>query len=151
MTTPPLPEQGLRPPSDIIALDVTVGLLVGDAELLPIPARFVYDPRLPFEVRLELPGPDGARAAPWVFARDLLTNGLRRPSGEGDVRVHPPCRCHGQQDTRVHLHGTSGTALLHIPEQPLRAWLVRTWEAVAPGEESGRIDWTTALDGLLPD
>ncbi|MFF3505694.1 SsgA family sporulation/cell division regulator [Streptomyces sp. NPDC003247] len=81
---------------------------------------------------------------------------MRRPSGEGDVRVHPPCRCHGQQDTRVHLHGTNGTALLRIPEQPLRAWplcawLVRTWEVVAPGEESGLIDWTVVLDGLLPE
>ncbi|MFD0392653.1 SsgA family sporulation/cell division regulator [Streptomyces nogalater] len=120
-------------------------------EAVPLAVRFSYDRLHPFTVLLDMPRPGGGGSARWSFARELLQSGMHRPSGEGDVRVWPPCRCNNRADVRLFLRDGTGSALLDVPSQPLREWLVRTWEAVPPGEENAWIDWDTLVGRLLGD
>ncbi|MEV4431270.1 SsgA family sporulation/cell division regulator [Streptomyces sp. NPDC049602] len=98
-----------------------------------------------------MPDPADAGTARWSFARELLQSGLHLPSGEGDVRVWPPCRCNNRPDVRLLLGAGTGTVLLDVPVRPLSEWLIRTWEAVPPGKESAWIDWDAILEKLLDD
>ncbi|MFI6437789.1 SsgA family sporulation/cell division regulator [Streptomyces sp. NPDC050759] len=52
------------------------------------------------------------------FSRELLIEGMRRPSGQGDVRIGPPCPRHGGSGLRIELVGRYGLARLY-------AWLHR--------------------------
>lgn len=150
MSPHPLPEEGVRPPNGVIAMNLTAQLVLGRAETVPIPARFTYDRQDPFTVLMEIPGPDDRDNSRGNFARDLLQWGLHRPSGEGDVRIWPPCHCNNRPDVRILLCDSTGSALVDFPSQPLREWLVRTWEAVPPGEENAWIDWDAVVGRLLP-
>ncbi|MFE6281384.1 SsgA family sporulation/cell division regulator [Streptomyces sp. NPDC057877] len=146
---PSLPGRSPFPFGDHIVVEFMVKLVLGPEEAVPIPARFVYDLREPFAVCLEFPRPDGGGVTQWVFARELLADGLRRPAGEGDVRFWPPCDRNGGNDLRMLIRGTTGSAILELPQAPLREWLGRTWGAVAPGQESGLVDWDAVLHRLL--
>ncbi|MGV9356002.1 SsgA family sporulation/cell division regulator [Streptomyces misionensis] len=145
----PLPEEGVREPSGAIALSVTAHMVMGRTRTVPVTVRFSYDRLEPFTMLLDLPRPDGSGSARWSFARDLLQSGLHRASGEGDVRIWPPCRCNDRPDARLFLRDRTGSVLLDVPSQPLREWLVRTWVAVPPGEENQWIDWDVLVGRLL--
>ncbi|MFC8176031.1 SsgA family sporulation/cell division regulator [Streptomyces sp. NPDC057325] len=132
-----------------MAVTVTAGSVISRTETEPVALRFSYDRRQPFTVVLDMSRPSDPGTSRWSFARDLLQSGMHRPSGEGTVRIWPPCRCNNRPDVRLLLGTDTGTVLLDVPVQPLREWLNRTWEAVPPGEESARIDWDTLLERLL--
>lgn len=65
----------------------TAGWVRADAEAESVEVQLTYDVADPLAVRLQLVG--GQRDETWVFARDLLADGLRSlvPVGEGDVHV----------------------------------------------------------------
>ncbi|MEU9448839.1 SsgA family sporulation/cell division regulator [Streptomyces sp. NPDC048277] len=131
-------------------LDLTLWLHVSLYEGLPVGARFSYDTARPFEVNVDFSTAAGG-AVTWVLSRELLMHGLVVPSGEGDIRVFPPCRHHGGQHLFVLLRGRIGEALLEIDCQPLQAWLVRTLEIVAFGAESESFDWDGSLERVLAE
>ncbi|GHF37252.1 SsgA family sporulation/cell division regulator [Streptomyces griseosporeus] len=144
-----LPCDGVRPPDGVITLSLTTRLVLGGDRTAPLAVCFRYDPRQPFSVLLDLHEPGGPDSARWVFARDLLQSGLHRPSGEGEVRVWPPYCCNDRPDVRMMLRAGAASALIDVPAQPLREWLVSTWEAVPPGDESALIDWDAVTEALL--
>ncbi|MFJ4091585.1 SsgA family sporulation/cell division regulator [Kitasatospora sp. NPDC089913] len=110
--------------------------------------RFGYRSDDPLAVALTFLGP-AADAGVWRFSRDLLWEGLQRPSGSGDVRVWPPCTCHGRTALRVMLRNREDVVLLDLPPRQLRRWLRReTFALVPPGTEAGTIDWDTELERL---
>ncbi|MYV46598.1 SsgA family sporulation/cell division regulator [Streptomyces sp. SID2888] len=85
---------------------------------------------------------------PWIFARDLLTEGTRTPSGSGDVRIWPT----GSRPTSLlHLLLSSphGSAHLTAPLQAVERWLCRTYRLVPPGSESDALDLDTDLGRFL--
>ncbi|WP_406201158.1 SsgA family sporulation/cell division regulator [Kitasatospora sp. NBC_01560] len=98
-----------------------------------------YDPADPYAVRFtfHLPGDDPVT---WVFARELLLDGIGRPSGEGDVHIRPV----GGELTEVCivLHSPAGEALLRASAPPLIAFLARTDRLVPMGQEltGGELD-----------
>ena len=71
---------------DTIIID-TAGWVRADAETESVEVQMTYDVADPLAVRLHLVG--AQRDEAWVFARDLLADGLRSlvPVGEGDVHV----------------------------------------------------------------
>ncbi|MEU1460937.1 SsgA family sporulation/cell division regulator [Streptomyces sp. NPDC005727] len=128
--------------------DLDIHLVLSEAEALRLEVRFSYDPADPLAVRMDFrEGPENA--APWLFSRDLLDAGLRVPSGEGSVRVWPPCRCHGSTTLRIVLRGAGGAAVLYVPADPFEGWLAETFEAVPAGTESSRLRWDDILAELL--
>ncbi|MGI5135618.1 MULTISPECIES: SsgA family sporulation/cell division regulator [unclassified Streptomyces] len=118
-------------------------------ETLPIQARFSYEHTQPLEVRVEFFNDIGG-AVTWVLSRDLLVTGLDRPSGDGDVRIWPPCQRHGGDSLWMLLQGETGAALLEGRVEPLRAWLEETLWSVPFGTEGLSMDWDEAFAHVLP-
>ncbi|AUG78638.1 SsgA family sporulation/cell division regulator [Kitasatospora sp. MMS16-BH015] len=91
-----------------------------------------YDPADPFAVRVTFHLPGDAPVA-WVFARELLLDGISRPTGEGDVHVRP---VGGElADVLIVLRSPEGEARLRSAAPPLIAFLTRTDRMVPMGQE----------------
>lgn len=108
-------------------------LVTADERELPVPATLRYAATDPLAVHLRFPPEvslDGTGVT-WTFGRALLEEGLRRPAGNGDVHIWP---C-GQARTVMELHSPYGLALLQFDTAALRRFLLRTYAAVAAGQE----------------
>jgi len=81
----------------------------------------------------------------WVFARDLLAEGLFAPVGEGDVHVWPCLDTHGQAVVLIELNSPDGEALLQASSRDVSEFLQHTFELVPRGTEEIQLD----LDGTL--
>ncbi|MER7766752.1 SsgA family sporulation/cell division regulator [Kitasatospora sp. NPDC096140] len=146
----PLPSPQSRPDAASTELLLDARLVLGEHRSVDIPVRFEYHADDPLAVALEFLGP-AADGGIWQFARDLLCEGLQKPVGLGDVRIWPPCTCHGRTALRIMLRGHDGTVLIDLPARQVRRWLRRETFALVPqGTEGNLIDWDTELRGL-PD
>lgn len=135
-----------RPTPNTVTCELDVRLVVpGDAGVqLSVSLR--YDPRDPYAVHATFRAPDGS--VEWVFARDLLADGLERPAGEGDVRVWPAWRA-GDDVVCIALVSPDGHALLEVAASALRDFVARMRVAVPSGGESDLLDVDAALAELL--
>jgi hypothetical protein len=124
---------------------VTVHVSVPDGLSAPLPAELHYDTIDPYAVRLSLGAP-ATSPVDWVFARSLLSEGLRRPTGTGDVLVIPWHRC--PHSVRIVLRSPAGVALIDIAVSEVAEFLRRTTSLVPPGTESLHIDIDRALAEL---
>ncbi|MGF1432452.1 SsgA family sporulation/cell division regulator [Kitasatospora sp. LaBMicrA B282] len=131
--------QGARPQSACRpALPVedvlTLRIALGRDKVGTVPTRFRYEPERPYEVLVtfHLGRPD---EVDWVFSRELLRDGLRGLSGQGDVRLWPAhCPCHGAT-LHLALESPYGSALLEASAPRVREWLDRTYAEVPEGSE----------------
>lgn len=80
----------------------------------------------------------------WRFARDLLHEGLRRPTGVGDVMLGPAGR-----KVWLSISSPDGSATLTAPRRELAAFLRRTYAWVPSGGESAYVDLDAAVGRLL--
>ncbi|WP_316520059.1 SsgA family sporulation/cell division regulator [Kitasatospora brasiliensis] len=145
----PIPGPGPASDADSATPVLDAQLSLGGGRFIDLPVRFVYRGEAPFSVVMEFPGSDPA-VGTWEFSRDLLWKGLRRPAGMGDVRISPPCRCHGRGRLRITLRGDDGTAAIDVPVEPVRSWLHEQSFALVPrGVESELIDWDAELIRLV--
>jgi hypothetical protein len=80
-----------------------------------------------------------------VVGRDLLTDGLAAPAGEGAVRVTPftPGR------TCLTLHEVAGGLWLLLDTDDIRRFLAATRTLVTPGAETCRSDLDAELQALI--
>lgn len=139
-----------QPHPEAAGTDLTLDarLVLGEHESVDVPVRLGYRGDDPLAVALEFLGP-AAEAGTWRFARDLLWEGLHQPTGLGDVRIWPPCTCHGRAALRIMLRNRDHVALVDLPTRQVRRWLRRETFALVPqGTEGTLIDWPTDLDGL---
>lgn len=81
----------------------------------------------------------------WVFARELLEEGLRAPAGEGDVSLWPS----GSDRTVVELHAPEGTAMVEFATTTLRRFLWRSYRLTPHGEEHLNLNLDSGLAELL--
>ncbi|MEV4555404.1 SsgA family sporulation/cell division regulator [Kitasatospora sp. NPDC049285] len=132
-------------PSPTVTSVLTVHVVIPDQLPAPLPAELSYHAADPYAVRLSLGAPT-ARTVNWVFARSLLTEGLHRRAGTGDVLVLPrsPSRRHF---IRVVLRSHEGSALIDIEESAVDAFLQRTLAFVPLGAERFHLD----IDRLLAE
>ncbi|MFF3464604.1 SsgA family sporulation/cell division regulator [Streptomyces sp. NPDC001984] len=133
---------------DCADLSLRMWLHVSLHESLPIQARFSYDHTQPLEVRVTFFNNIGG-AVTWALSRDLLMRGLHRPSGDGDVRIWPPCQRHGGDSLWMLLQGRTGAALLEGRADLLGAWLQKTLTYVPFGTEGLSMDWDEAFAHVL--
>ena len=84
----------------------------------------------------------------WLFARQLLTDGVRTTVGEGDVRVWPsePGR---ERVVNLAMASPSGSALFEIDRDALVEFLQQTYLAVPTGSEGQVVDLDAELVLLL--
>lgn len=124
-------------------------LVVSSESSLPVPAGLRYDTADPYAVHATF-HTGAEETVEWVFARDLLAEGLHRPTGTGDVRVWPS-RSHGQGVVCIALSSPEGEALLEAPARALESFLKRTDAAVPPGTEHRHFDLDTELSHILAE
>ena len=122
-----------------VSCELHLRLVVSSESSLPVPAGLRYDTADPYAVHATF-HTGAEETVEWVFARDLLAEGLHRPTGTGDVRVWPS-RSHGQ----------GVEALLEAPARALESFLKRTDAAVPPGTEHRHFDLDTELSHILAE
>ncbi|MFH8610073.1 SsgA family sporulation/cell division regulator [Streptomyces sp. NPDC018029] len=125
---------------------VTAHVSVPKGMPAPLPAELHYDMTDPYAVRLSLGAPL-TRPVDWVFARKLMTEGLHRPTGSGDVLVIPRHRCH-RSSLRIVLRNTSGSALVEMAVPEVAMFLRRTFALVPEGAENLHLDLDRAISEL---
>jgi hypothetical protein len=107
-----------------------------------VSVRWHFTPVDPYAVELAFGDTSGGLVV-WSLARDLLTDGLSRPAGVGDVRMLP-----GARRIRVELSSPTGRAALFFVRDDLAEAIAATERLVPRGAESARIDWDGELARL---
>jgi hypothetical protein len=142
------------PHSTTVTADLQLRLVVPGSTALPVRASMRYDAGDPYAVQVAFytgpvdSGDPGGDVVEWTFARQLLTDGVSAPVGEGDVQVWPSSSG-GASVICLALSSPSGKALFEIPLQELIDFLGRTYAAVPTGGESAHVDVDAELALLL--
>ena len=125
-------------------------LVVPGASSLPVKAGLSYDAADPYAVTTAFHTGVGGNGdvVEWTFARQLLTDGVTAPVGQGDVQVWP-CETEGESVVCLSLSSPSGKALFEIPVSELVEFLTMTYAAVPTGSESDHVDVDAELALLL--
>lgn len=134
-------------PTATVECEIQLQLVVPGDRMVPLPVRLRYSADDPYALHAQfLTG--AHESVDWVFARELLTEGVHRPAGEGDVRVWP---ARGEHGDVVHIALTSpdGQALLVAPTARLQEFLAATYRLVPDGAESVNLDLDHVVDALL--
>lgn len=140
-----------RPTS--VSSDLQLRLVVPGAASLPVRAGLDYDLTDPYAVTVSFHtgaagGSSPTEVVQWTFARQLLSDGVTVPAGEGDVQVWPSYDG-GSSVVCLSLSSPSGRALFEVPLPDLVEFLGRTYQAVPTGAESDHVDVDAELALLL--
>jgi len=133
-----------------VSMELQMRLVMPAAESLPVRAGLLYDAADPYAVQVAFHTGTGAQAdvVDWTFARQLLTDGVTAPVGQGDVQVWPSTSA-GSPVICLSLSSPSGKALFEVPLRELVDFLTMTYEAVPAGGESAHVDVDSELALLL--
>lgn len=133
--------------STTVSAELGLRLVVPDRTTIPLLASLEYAADDPYAVRMAFyVGND--EPVEWIFARELLTVGIVRRVGDGDVQVWPT----GAEDDptlNITLSSPFGNAHFEAPLSPLAEFLYRTYEIVPSGRESEFTDLSAELENLL--
>jgi Streptomyces sporulation and cell division protein, SsgA len=130
-----------------VSAEIGLSLVVPEHGAVPLVASLFYSAEDPYAIRMAFHvGTD--EPVEWIFARDLLAVGLEGPAGEGDVQVWPGDE-QGRELLNIALSSPFGEAHFEAPRSSLAAFLSRTYEVIAPGDETDHIDVDAELDELL--
>ncbi|MFG2501163.1 SsgA family sporulation/cell division regulator [Streptomyces sp. NPDC048441] len=122
-------------------------LITPEGRERPLPVTLRYSAADPLAVQITFPPEaslDGAEVT-WIFARQLLEEGLRTPAGSGDVHIWP---C-GRARTVLEFHAPQGLALVQFDRTVLQRFLLRTYAVVGAGREVAGLDLDRDLARLL--
>jgi hypothetical protein len=125
-------------------------LIVPQQTIVPLVASLYYSSEDPYAIRVAFHvGLD--EPVEWIFARELLSNGLKGRDGLGDVRVWPAPGQGGAAEQVLHIELSSpfGEAHFEAPMRDVSDFLRRTYRIVPAGEESGFVDVEAELTDLL--
>jgi hypothetical protein len=112
-----------------------------------VPTRLLYEPHDPYAVHIVFYA-DTDEPVTWAFDRDLLAQGILRPSGEGDVRLWPT-RTGPDAVLNLALSPPHGAAHLTASLSVVTQWLERTYHLAPSGREGDGIDLNAELARLL--
>ncbi|GAA2638255.1 SsgA family sporulation/cell division regulator [Actinomadura fulvescens] len=133
--------------STTVSAELGLRLVVPDRTTVPLLAGLEYAADDPYAIRMAFyVGND--EPVEWIFARELLTVGIVRKVGDGDVEVWP---AGPDNDTMLNIALSSpfGNALFEVPLSPLADFLHRTYQVVPAGQESEFVDMDAELENLL--
>jgi hypothetical protein len=131
----------------VVERELELELILSPEHSIPVQARLAYRSDDPYAVHITFHTASD-NPVDWTFSRDLLVEGVFRPSGHGDVRVWP-ARAEGRSAVLMALSSPDGDALLKAPATQVSAWLERTLRVVPPGTEGERLGMDDAIDQLL--
>jgi hypothetical protein len=140
MSTGPLPT--------VITTEMDLKLVITAERSVTVPALLDYAAHEPYSVRATFRTSEGD--VNWVFARDLLADGLRKPVGDGDIAVWPS-KTEGRDVMCLSLSSPSGQALMEASREEIENFLARTYTIVAAGSEGAMLDIDNLIDRLLDE
>jgi hypothetical protein len=112
-----------------------------------IQANLRYECDDPFAVHLAFPATAALEGeeVEWIFARELLDDGLYEPAGDGDIHLWPcaPGR------VMIEFESPHGMALVEFAAADLRDFLHWSYQAVPAGKEGRHVDLDRELTMLL--
>ena len=138
-----------RPTS--VSAELQLHLVVPGAASLPVRAGLRYDVLDPYAVQVSFHTGGSStegEIVEWTFARQLLTDGVTAPVGEGDVQVWPSASA-GLPVVCLSLSSPSGKALFEVPLPELVDFLGQTYAAIPTGSEGDHVDVDAELALLL--
>lgn len=122
-------------------------LVVPDRTAVPLVARLDYTADDPYAIKVAFHvGED--EPVEWIFARELLTVGIVRSVGEGDVRVWP-VKNEDERTVNITLSSPFGHARFDASVSPLAEFLHRTYEIVPAGQEAEYVDLDAEIERHL--
>ena len=132
-----------------VSTELELRLVVPGGPSLPVLAGLRYSADDPWAVRVTFQtGGEEDGSVEWMFARQLLTEGVRETVGEGDVRVWPSVT-DGERVVNLAMASPSGSALFEIDRDALVEFLQQTYLAVPTGSEEDVVDLDAELALLL--
>lgn len=123
----------------------TVELVALADDTTPVRSRWSYRANEPFTIAVAFQSEDDVWVE-WVFARELLVNGLVGSAGIGDVRLRPR-RTDGRTALQLEIESPEGHALLELDRESVQRFLEATMKIVPLGDESDHFD----VDGLIDE
>jgi hypothetical protein len=121
-------------------------LLAPRCPAVPVRVELRYETRDPYAVVAAF-RTGKAGWVEWVFARDLLADGLIASAGEGDVHIRPSVD--DPEVVVVELSSPSGHAVFEASAQEFADFLDRTYDVVLPGNEHLWVDVDDALSHMI--
>lgn len=135
-----------RPINATVNTSINLRLVVAGETVTPVPVDLRYLASDPYAVHATFH--TAGEEVSWVFARDLLAEGLHSPAGQGDVRVWPSKRQDGDV-ILLSLSSPDGQALLEASAEDVADFLGRTHSAVPEGSEGSCLDLDGVISALL--
>ncbi|NEE02420.1 SsgA family sporulation/cell division regulator [Phytoactinopolyspora halotolerans] len=132
----------------MVSHHITLRLITDSPDPSPLPADFEYHREDPLAVTVIF-GTNSEAPVRWVFARDLLSEGLDKRTGVGDVTIWPVNSPNALPTIQIQLSSPDGDAYLRAPAEAIEAFLAETWRLVPPGTEGQHLDIDLTLDALL--
>jgi hypothetical protein len=134
-----------------VTAELELRLVVPGGPSLPVVASLRYETADPWAVRVAFQtGGEGDGIVEWMFARQLLTDGVAKTVGEGDIRVWPSV-IGREHFVNLAMASPSGSALFEIDRDALVEFLQQTYLAVPTGLEEDVIDIDAEIAILLTD
>ena len=142
--------------STTVSAELGLRLVAAEQTVVPLVASLHYSGGDPYAIRMAFHV--GAEdPVEWIFARDLLADGLMAPEGDGDVQIWPSSPALGPDGQtqgplsvlNVKLSSPFGEAHFEAPAEAIANFLDRTYRIVQMGKESEVIDIDAELNGLL--
>src|SRR3954467_10733759 len=129
-----------------VTRELTVQLVAPGDGSISLPVVLHYDVADPFAVHATFRTGQGDGVS-WVFPRELLTLGVHRPAGDGDVRVRPSWTS-GAEVVFIGPTSPDGEALLQAPTRALVDFLGRSYSLCPQGQEEEPLDVDAAIEAL---
>jgi hypothetical protein len=125
-----------------VTAELSLRMVVDSERTIEVPCSLEYRAEEPYAVRATFR--TGVADIEWMFSRDLLLEGLQRPSGEGDIVIWPENG--GEQPLiLLALNSPSGQAVLECDRPHVELFMRRTFQIVPVGQEGDCLD----VDGLI--
>lgn len=141
--------------SSTVSAELGLRLIVPQQTIVPLVASLFYSGEDPYAIRIAFHvGLD--EPVEWIFARDLLAEGIQERTGQGDVQVWPSTATPdpageetGQPVLNLELSSPFGQAHFEAPVKDISDFLRRTYRIVESGQEGEHVDVESELDDLL--
>ncbi|MDQ1584722.1 MAG: hypothetical protein QOJ49_1504 [Actinomycetota bacterium] len=130
-----------------VTREVIVQLVAPGDGSVSLPVVLHYDTADPYAVHATFRTGQGDGVS-WVFARELLTVGVQRPAGDGDVRVWPSWNG-ASEVVFIGLTSPDGEALLQAATSEMVDFLARSYALCPQGQECSHLDLDRAIEALL--
>jgi hypothetical protein len=137
--------------STTVSAELGLRLVASQRTTVPLMASLLYSSDDPYAIHIVFSDQAG-EPFEWIFARDLLSTGIRERGGLGDVTVWPSAGSAGGVPgsvLNIELTSPFGQAHLEASVRRISDFLRRTYQIIPAGQECDHIDIEAELNDLL--